>query len=81
MKAPWTDEQVKSLNEYQHSAPFHPFTCGKRDGHQSDGVLIATNDGWTCPEPGCDYTQDWCHDDMANGQWRDIAMNTLNIFK
>lgn len=55
-RAPWTDEEVAALNEWQASGKFHPYTCGKcrnRDG------LLATNDGWICPT--CDYKQDWAH--------------------
>jgi hypothetical protein len=80
--APWTEEQVKALNEYQADGHFHPYTCGKRDTHPYQGsfviwhedpeidrkvvdveldVLIATENGWLCPCPGCDYTQDWAH--------------------
>lgn len=29
IQAPFTDDQVKSLNEYQRSRVFHPFTCPK----------------------------------------------------
>jgi len=28
VKAPWTEEHVRSLNGYQQSGSFHPFTCG-----------------------------------------------------
>ena len=28
IKAPWTQEQVDSLNEHQHAYVMHPFTCG-----------------------------------------------------
>lgn len=71
IKTPWTDEQVRALNEYQRKGQFHPMTCG---GNRSDaahkqyatehnepdlGLLVATNDGWKCPV--CDYTQNWTH--------------------
>lgn len=69
-KAPWTEEQVASLNAYQASGRYHPFTCANRSepGHQERhgdlGVLVATKDGWICPD--CDYTQDWAHWSMLN---------------
>ena len=65
IKAPFTDEQVKNLNEFQHCG-FHEFTCGGA-GHpiDTDNVLIATNNGWHCPN--CEYTQDWAHDAMCDG--------------
>lgn len=67
VRAPFTVRQVAALNDWQASGRFHPFTCGKRDDHQSEGVLVATREGWVCEEPGCDYTQDWAHDFMAEG--------------
>jgi len=61
----WTDDQVKSLNEYQVCGYYHQFTCGH--GHD----LVANNDGWYCPE--CpDYKQDWCHAWMANWEWKKL---------
>lgn len=67
IEAPWTDEQVAALNRWQKAAYVHPFTCGRqprrplhRDG---EGVLVATRDGWVCPDD--DYTQTWAHDFMA----------------
>jgi hypothetical protein len=59
MKAPWTDEQVERANEYQTSREFHPYTCG---GASCREVLVATTNGWVCPNPVCGYTQDWAHD-------------------
>lgn len=61
MKAPFTNEQVKALNEFQNSGMFHPFTCGK-----CRADLVAHQDGWHCPNPQCDYTQDWAHDFMIS---------------
>jgi len=69
-KAPWTEAEVDSLNEYQKDAIFHPFTCPNRgDGphretHNQLGLLIATKDGWVCPD--CFYTQTWAHDFMMD---------------
>lgn len=66
--APWTPEQVESLNRYQREGLGHPFTCEKRKMlHPYDGtetVLIATVKGWVCPEFHCDYTQNWAWDAM-----------------
>lgn len=70
VRAPWTDEQVAALNDWQTSGRFHPFTCctegtGCRDRLGTDNnerALAATNNGWVCPT--CDYTQDWAHDFM-----------------
>jgi hypothetical protein len=65
LEAPFTTEQVKSLNEYQESGVFHPFTCGT---DKCRCVLIAAEDGWTCPE--CDYTQNWAHEWMGDNSWK-----------
>ncbi len=44
--APWSDQQVAGLNEYQRSGYFHPYTS-------TGGVaLIATRDGWIEREGG-----------------------------
>lgn len=77
--APFTDEQVICINDYQKFGKFHPFTCcspeeisectRKRENHtegeyeKNDGLLLASNNGLTCP---CGkYTQDWCYEFMA----------------
>jgi hypothetical protein len=56
VETPFTDEQVKALNDYQASGQFHPYTCGNDSRHR---VLVATTKGWHCPD--CDYTQKWAH--------------------
>ena len=67
IKAPWTPEQVKALNEFQQSEHWHPFTCGgnNRDEKHLDGegVLVATAYGWVCPY--CDYEQDYAYEFMT----------------
>lgn len=62
IKAPWPNKLVNTLNKFQASVMFHPYTCGNRgDGNHLDtDVLVATTEGWTCPI--CDYTQNWCHE-------------------
>lgn len=73
--APWTDEQVAALYQWQACDNVHPFTCGGKDskehaefermyGYRHEGVLIPAKDGWHCPV--CDYTQNWAHDFMLN---------------
>lgn len=62
--APFTDEQVKHLNEYQ-TCGLHEFTCG--GDHRGDKRLIATTEGWVCVNPDCSYTQNWAHESMADG--------------
>ncbi len=58
IEAPFTDEQVAALNQFQCAGHMHPFTCpGNRDC--SDRDLIATTDGWVCPCGA--YKQSWAH--------------------
>jgi hypothetical protein len=71
-KAPWTEDEVKSLNDYQVSGVMHPFTCGTKD---CGGLLLARQDGWHCPD--CDYTQDWAHEWMTDGSWRQFECSIV----
>jgi hypothetical protein len=60
--APFTQEQIVYLNQFQVAGVMHPFTC--RD--HIEVSLVATESGWICPTE-CDYTQNWAHDFMADG--------------
>jgi hypothetical protein len=75
--APFAPDQVESLNGYQQSGAFHEFTCGNDDCPAEQAVLVATGDGWRCPS--CAYTQDWAHDAMADGTWRDWRQVTVTV--
>jgi hypothetical protein len=70
--APWSDDQVKSLNAFQRSAKVHPYTCGGDVCHE---VLVATMNGWVCRS--CGYTQNHATDFSANWVWK----KTLHIKK
>jgi hypothetical protein len=68
VRAPFSDEYVKLLNEYQSLYFVHPFTCGgqhcDRSQRDDNGILIAKNEGWFCP---CgDYYQNWAHGFMLH---------------
>lgn len=63
--APFTPDQVASINAYQISGVFHPFTCGS-EGCGFD--LKAIEGTLECPK--CDYTQDWVHAWMADWSWK-----------
>jgi hypothetical protein len=52
--APWTQDQVDGLTRWQTSGVVHEYTCGTDSSHRP---LVATVDGWTCPD--CPYRQDW----------------------
>jgi hypothetical protein len=82
IKAPFTDEQVDRLHDWQGGqigirtgdggiliTGTHPFTCMGHDGCERPPEL---NDGELIPNndgfvcPCGKYKQDWCHDFMAN---------------
>ena len=68
MEAPWTNDQVASLNGWQACGAVHPFT----GSYGPDGeryVLIATNEGWLEVEGG-PVVQTWAHSFMADWSWR-----------
>jgi hypothetical protein len=78
--APFTEEQVKSLNGYQQFGQMHPFTCGNDSCHHVS--LVATKDGWDCPQ--CHkHKQTWCHNFMADGSWKEwpTLEDVLNMDK
>lgn len=64
--APYTPEEIISLNEFQNSGVYPSFTC--HNSHEGNNILVATCEGWVCPT--CDYKQDWCHNFMADGSWK-----------
>lgn len=68
--APWSTPQLSSLNGYQVSETFHPYTC---DVH-SDRPLVATPDGWRCSASGCacSYERSWGWAWTADNSWRQI---------
>jgi hypothetical protein len=72
LRAPWDPAQVQSLNEFQHGGDMHGYTCPRRSQtpHDPSSQLLATPDGWVCPETGCQYTQDWAHAYVVDGSWR-----------
>lgn len=79
VQAPFTAEQVESLNAYQDSGAFHPFTCNGGQQRVFDHVhehavaLVAQEDAWHCPE--CEYTQDWAWSWMADGSWNSLLLS------
>lgn len=62
IEAPFTQEQVDRLNEYQKLGFMPEFTCDNEHGGQR--ILVATNSGWICTE--CDYKQNWSHKSMLD---------------
>lgn len=77
IRAPWTADQVASLNAYQACGYRHPFTydvyqhtvMGQGFGAVEKVDLIATPAGWVAKEGG-PVVQDWAHEFMTDWSWR-----------
>lgn len=69
VKYEFNKDQIDSLNDYQKSGNFHPFTCKNHgdENHGKNDYLVATASGWICPY--CEYKQDWAHSFMADYSW------------
>lgn len=61
--APWSPEEVESLNGFQRCGFMHEFTGGKGE------TLIATSTGWVESQGG-PVVQTWAHKFMVDGGWR-----------
>jgi hypothetical protein len=77
----FTEDQIKSFNDFQHAGVFHPFTCGsgrRTDEHHLDGegLLVLGEEGLECPY--CDYKQNWAHSFMLDDSWRNTANLMMN---
>lgn len=57
--APFSDEQVRGLREWQNCEWVHPFTCCEHV------AMVVGKAGFMCPV--CGYLQEWAHDFMAEG--------------
>lgn len=68
--APWTEEEVASLNAYQASGHFHEYTG------ENGKALIATKNGWVAVEGG-PVVQTSAHEWITNGKWRLIEVPAL----
>jgi len=65
--APWTAEEVRSLNGYQACGYAREFTGTARE------ALIATPEGWIS-EVGGPVVQTWALKFMADGTWRNYPL-------
>jgi hypothetical protein len=65
LDAPWTNDQVDSLNAYQKSGKSEPFTGDKR-------ILIATPNGWV-EENTKKVVQTWTYQWAANWDWKTLT--------
>lgn len=62
IKAPFTKEQVDSLNGFQKHGHSHPFTC------TCGNTMKATTEGWMCGDHG--FVQFWAHEFAADNSWK-----------
>jgi hypothetical protein len=65
VKAPFTEDQVASLQGFQNCGYMHQCTC------ECGADMIPTKEGWVCGS--CAYTQDWCHAFMADWRWKKLG--------
>jgi hypothetical protein len=66
--AGWTNAEAASVQEYQESGAFHPYTCGGGGGPCSGVNMRADTAGLHCPI--CGRLQTWAHDFIVDGTWR-----------
>lgn len=59
---PWTSKQIASLQGYQQSSTFVPFTCDEQH------LMIAQEDGLRCNR--CRTHQVWTYDWTLNWSWK-----------
>ena len=69
--APFTQDQMDSLNGFQNSGYHHPFTCscGKSD-------LVAVIGGWHCPKCN-EIVQDWAFPFMTDWTWKQNPLSNI----
>jgi hypothetical protein len=61
----WTQDQVDSLNAFQQSDKFHPFTSPI-----TNKDLVATIYGWVEKTNSSQIVQTWAHDFMLDWSWK-----------
>ncbi|WP_070953311.1 hypothetical protein [Mycobacteroides chelonae] len=69
---PWTDGEVRNINDFQRSGAIHPYTCGcgpsDNDGFDwPNRVLVAHNDGLHCPNDRCPVQTTHIYQDITDG--------------
>jgi hypothetical protein len=68
VQAPWTPSEMNSLNAYQTSEVFHPYTC-----HRHGSNLVATLKGWRCPAVSdCNWDRSWAWQWTVDNSWRQL---------
>lgn len=72
---PFTDDQVRSINTFQESGAFHPFTCPK-----CGSTLKATTVGINCYVCG-KWFQTWVHAFMADWSWQGQDLGRIRVLE
>lgn len=70
--APFTDDQVASLKEFQRCGYWHPFTCCDRQ------TMEPTLDGMQCPK--CGRLQRLVYEFMADWGWKRAGPGWFGCF-
>lgn len=80
ISAPFTGEQVQSMNGFQTRSMMHPMTCRADDCRVTYGAgpMTATTLGWMCRH--CDYRQDWTFIFTADWSWVQHADMITAVF-
>jgi len=82
--APFTDDQVASLNAHQESGHLPPYTCEAPFCHDRDVIgesfpLAADRDGLHCIGGfGCTYTLTWAYSRTTDWSWRAAERREMN---
>jgi hypothetical protein len=76
VQAPFSEDQLASVNAYQACGVLPPFrcisdSCPRRGRARS--VLHCEPEGLYCTAPGCGYQQDWAPEFMANWVWKQLT--------
>ena len=69
---PFTGVQQASLNDFQISGTWHPYTCPLDHDwcDEPEHILNVLNEeGFTCSCTGCGYTQDWAYAYTVDWSW------------
>lgn len=71
--APFTGEQVQSMNGFQVRSMMHPMTCREDDCRVANGSgpMTATTLGWMCRH--CEYRQAWTFNFTTDWSWVEHA--------
>jgi len=74
VNAPFSEEQVASLREFQECGVLPGYTC-----QHCGSMLLPIKIGLSCPEHG--VTQSWAVGFTTNGSWCDHAIDMLELIE